>query len=481
MKKSILTRVLPFVLALVMMISLAACVASGGNVPTEPTETTQPTPPPTEPEISRINDIPLSQYAIVYCDKDHDYSKRAAQYIQAEISSRTGLELPLVEDCAEQVAGYEIVVGETTRAISSRLTPPTKSTQFAILAEDTQIAIEGEYFVVAAAAYFFVETYVPEDNFSAEVPKEVSIHTPIVEKPDNYIFLIGDGMGVNQTLLFDALENNIDYSDGEGIFYGYYLPYLGYSRTNSLSGTTDSAAGGTALSSGYKTINCYVGQDKNHNAVPLLTELAGYLGMSTAVMSTEASTGATPASFSTHANDRGLSSDISNGQYALRAAYGTIISCDFDHYDKQGVASIQTNLRKTLDKLSKKEKGFFLMYEEAHIDKHCHNNDLTMTFNAVVRFNQVIATCMEYAFYHPDTFVLITADHETGGLTEKGDTFAYTSTGHTSADVPVFAYGVGAELFDGITVENIQIPQTIASFIGEADFGDQSTYKSLTK
>ena len=476
MKKSILARVVLFVLALVMMTSLVAC-AAGTYVPTEPTEATQPT----EPEISRLNGVPLSQYSIVYCAKDHDYSIRAAQYVQAEISARTGLELPLVEDCAEQASDYEIVVGETTRAISSRLTPPTKSTQFAILAEDTQIAIEGEYFVVAAAAYFFVETYVPEDNFSAEVPKEVSIHTPIVEKPENFIMLIGDGMGVNQTLLMNAIENNVEYGDGENTFYGYYLPYLGYSRTNSLSGTTDSAAGGTALSAGYKTKNGYVGQDKDHKAIPTLIEQAGYFGMSTAVMSTEVQTGATPASFSTHADSRNDTSIILGGQKLLTKTYGTIINCDFDHYDAGGVASIRKNFNSTLNKLSKNENGFFLMYEEAHIDKHCHNNNLTMTFNAVVRFNQVIAACMEYAFYHPNTFVLITADHETGGLTAKEGTFVYTSKNHTSADVPVFAYGVGAELFNDITVENIQIPQTIASFMGKDDFGDQSTYQSLTK
>lgn len=485
MKKSILARIVLFVLALAMMTSLVAC-AAGTYAPTEPTEATQPTEPteatqPTEPEISRLNGVPLSQYSIVYCAKDHDYSIRAAQYVQAEISARTGLELPLVEDCAEQASDYEIVVGETTRAISSHLTPPTKSTQFAILAEDTQIAIEGEYFVVAAAAYFFVETYVPEDNFSAEIPKEVSIHTPIVEKPENFIMLIGDGMGVNQTLLFDALENNIDYSDGEGVFYGYYLPYLGYSRTDSLSGTTDSAAGGTALSSGYKTINGYVGQDKNHNAIPSLTEQAGYLGMATAVMSTEVQTGATPASFSTHADSRNDTSIILGGQKLLTRTYGTIINCDFNHYDASGVASIRKNFNSTLNKLSKNENGFFLMYEEAYIDKHCHNNNLTMTFNAVVRFNQVIAACMEYAFYHPNTFVLITADHETGGLTLKNGSYGYTTGNHTSADVPVFAYGVGAELFNDITVENIQIPQTIASFMGKDDFGDQSTYQSLVK
>ena len=88
---------------------------------------------------------------------------------------------------------------------------------------------------------------------------------------------------------------------------------------------------------------------------------------------------------------------------------------------------------------------------------------------------------MEYAFYHPNTFVLITADHETGALLPDGNGgYAYNSGNHSSANVPVFAYGEGGELFHGKTIENIQIPQTIASFMGVHDFGDQSTYTRLT-
>jgi alkaline phosphatase len=303
-----------------------------------------------------------------------------------------------------------------------------------------------------------------------------------VKEAKNFIMLIGDGMGFKQTTLFDIMENTYDYGDGENSFYGYYLPAHGLSKTKSLSGITDSAAGGTALSTGWKTKNGYVGQDKEHQELESLTELAGAMGMSTAVMSTEVQTGATPASFSAHADGRDMSDMIKKSQKELQAAYGTIIDCDYDYYTASGVLSIENKVRTNLKTLSKNEKGFFMMYEEAYIDKHCHNQDKENTFMTIVRFNQVIATVMEYAFYNPDTFVLITADHETGGLTinKKGE-YLYTSNDHTSTDVPVFAYGAGSELFDNQTIQNIQIPQTIASFMGVHDFGDQSQYKALTK
>ena len=89
---------------------------------------------------------------------------------------------------------------------------------------------------------------------------------------------------------------------------------------------------------------------------------------------------------------------------------------------------------------------------------------------------------MEFAFYNPDTFVLITADHETGDLyPEEDGTLAYHHDDHTSADVLIFAYGQGAELFDRVNIENTQIAHTIASMMGEDNFGDQIQYQSLTK
>jgi alkaline phosphatase len=81
---------------------------------------------------------------------------------------------------------------------------------------------------------------------------------------------------------------------------------------------------------------------------------------------------------------------------------------------------------------------------------------------------------MEYAFYHPETMVIITADHETGDLHPEGDTLVYNLDDHSAADVLVFAWGMDAEVFSGKTVENIEIAKYIASSMGVDNFGDQS-------
>lgn len=441
------------------------------------------TDPTTDKDEKRyLNGISIDEYTIVYSAKDEDYGMRAAKYIQDQIKSRTGIKIELQKDSADS-CDHEIVVGETSRPISESLNAPTPGLQFAIYANDDHIAMEGDYFIIAAAAYFFIETYVNDESLDANVPKEISVHEPIVKEAKNFILLIGDGMGFNQTLLFEVYDAETEgskaYSDGEDIFYGYMLPYKGSAITTSLSGTTDSAAGGTALATGYKTYNSRVGKDKNNNDIQSLTELAGSMGMATAVMSTDDPDGATPASFSSHAESRKDSQTIKDSQDALKLKYDTIIDCGNSSYNKLGTFSLENRINKTLDKLSDNEKGFFIMYEEAHIDKHSHSSDMDKTFNAVVRFNQAIGIFMEYAFYNPDTFVLITADHETGGLKidENGD-FAYTSPensegsrNHTGANVPVFAYGIGAEVFNNATVENVEIPQHIARLMGVDEFG----------
>ena len=432
---------------------------------------------------SYINGVNLKDYVIVYAEEDGEYALRAAEYIKDTIDQRVGITLTLVEDDEAEARKNEIVVGNTNRPISEKLEAECVGLQFAMLADGGSIALEADYFIIAAAAYFFVETCVPMKNFEATVPEETKVHDPIVKEAKNYILLIGDGMGEYQTKIFDYVENDIEYGDGEDIFYGYLLPYQGYSRTASLSGVTDSAAGGTALACGYKTYNEYIGRDENLNDITSLTELACTLGMAGGVMSTETDSGATPASFSTHADSRNSSKDIVQGQAAAKQKFGMNIHCGFDYTDKKYVErEVEGNIIEMLETLSANENGFFLMYEEAHIDKHCHSNSLSKTMKAVVRFNQAIARFMEYAFYNPDTFVLITADHETGDLypNEEG-VLEYHHDDHTGANVRIFAYGDGAELFDGVEIENIQIPQTIAYFMGVDNFGDQSVYKHLGK
>ena len=428
-----------------------------------------------------INGASLEDYVIIYDEDSLDYNKRAAEHIQSVAKQRYGIDLPILDDGSAK-GSCEIVVGETSREISASLEAQTEGLEFAILAQGTSIALEGDYFVIAAAAYYFMEVYASGDGTSVTVPEEVSVHEPIVKEAKNFILLIGDGMGVYQTRLFEYLENGVEYGDGEDIFYGYMLPYMGYSRTDSLSGTTDSAAGGTALACGIKTYNEYIGRDKDQNDVKSITELAHELRKSAAVMSTETQTGATPASFSAHADSRNSSSEIIESIYAGKAKYGTLVDCGYNYYSSKYMTLIENRITDALATVGANENGFFLMYEEAYIDKHCHDNNLEKTFEALVRFNQAIARFMEFAFYNPDTFILITADHETGKLYPDEDgMLAYHHDDHSSANVPVFAYGAGAELFDGAEVENIQIAHTVAALMGVEDFGDQSVYQSLTK
>ena len=370
---------------------------------TEPEETTPEDNTPQEPTL--CGDA-LSSYVIVYDEAASDYTIRAAEYIQDAILARTGIDLPIFSiGAADAENAHEIVVGETARAISGALNATTEGLEFAFLANEDHIAMEGDYFIIAAAAYYFVEIYIPSASFDTDVPQTVSVCTPIVKDAKNFILLIGDGMGINQTRLFDAYQNNpiADYSDGEDFFYGYLLPYIGEAKTNSLSGTTDSAAAGTALASGYKTKNQYVGKDGNLKDVPSLTELAAARGMATAVMSTEGQTGATPAAFSAHANSRYDSEVILAAQADLVAKYGTIIDCNYNVYTEAEMATLRAAITRTLTALSQDADGFFIMYEEAHIDKHCHNNDAQNAYLAMVRFNQAIALFMEYAFYNPNT------------------------------------------------------------------------------
>lgn len=431
---------------------------------------------------SFVNGVSIGDYVIVYSEDDADYSKRAAEYICNQIKERTGHKLDVVEDDAVK-EDHEIVVGNTSRDISEKLDADTEGLEFAILADGGSIALEGDYFIIAAAAYFFIETFVPGGDHEATVSSEAIIHEPIVKEAKNYILLIGDGMGYYQTKLFEQMRNDVEYGDGEDIFYGWLLPYHGFSRTDSLTGVTDSAAGGTALACGYKTNNRYVGKDKDGNDIKNLTELAFELGKSSAVLSTDKDTGATPSTFSAHVLDRyDDSKEIINDQLEAYQKYGTIIECGYDYYNRDVREIIEVYIEDTLTEVSENENGFFLMYEEAYIDKHCDDMDITKAFKAMVRFNQAIGRFMEFAFYNPDTFILITADHETGDLVpNEHGVYEFHTTEHTGANVPIFAYGQGAELFDGMEIENIQIAHTIAALMGEENYGDQSVYQSLTK
>ncbi len=415
-----------------------------------------------------LNGVDISEYSIVYPQNSTDYCQRAVQYIHDQILLKTGVDIPVYQDNGK-AAAHEILVGDTNRALSKDVMMRSQDMKFAIKADKNHIAINGQSFIIAAAAYYFVETYIPGSSFQSEIPKgKITLCEPITEAPRNVIYLIGDGMGVNHTKLLEQypIEDYIEDSDYEDLFYGYYLPYQGIVHTDSLSGTTDSAAGATALACGIKTINGVVGRDQYGQDVQSLTELAISLGKATAVMSSDQQDGATPAGFSAHAADRGDSEDILACQQALSTQSGTVFRCGL--YTDPEYESVITDVLKQVEQ---DEDGFFLMYEEGHIDKNSHNQNMGSTLIYMGRFNQAIGLFMEYACYNPDTLLIITADHETGGLQPQDDGMLRFTTGnHTSTDVPVFAYGQGAEAFDNYNEENNEIPKVIAALWGTEHF-----------
>ena len=453
---------------------------------------------------AQINGVDLSQYKIVYSASDLDYAKTAAEYIQKQILLKTGRNVEVVTDATAE-STYEIQVGNVNRTYAKSISAPTeKAMKFTFASNGTKIAMKADYFIIAGAAYYFVDTYIKDTDFDVTANTGAIITNTITKEAKNYIFMIGDGMGEMHTRLFEKYgaaptSGTYGFGDGEDIFYGYYLPYLGWQKTANISGAiTDSAAAGTALATGYKTINGYVGKDQYLNDVKNLSELAMELGKSVAVISTEGCDGATPAAFSSHADGRYNDEEI----YADHANFGGLLVNGYERYNEYDADEFETwepLYLSALNSVSSDPDGFFIMYEEAEIDKVSHrlnytssagytgDTDMEVLFRTVYRFNQAIANFMEYALYNPDTAVLITADHETSGLnsnfkpTEQNpvnEQEGGSVWNHSLKDVPVFAYGDGMNIFNAgrnEAYENASIGRTFAHLMTDGnadDFGN---------
>jgi len=127
---------------------------------------------------------------------------------------------------------------------------------------------------------------------------------------------------------------------------------------------------------------------------------------------------------------------------------------------------------KTLDVLSKNPNGFFLMIEGSQLDDYWHFNDIDLLMQETHDFDRTIGAVMKWAAKNGETLVVVTADHETGGLTlvggdlNEGKVVCKFSTGdHSGVMVPIYAFGPGAMNFTGI-MENSDIPRKIAGLVG---------------
>ena len=114
-----------------------------------------------------------------------------------------------------------------------------------------------------------------------------------------------------------------------------------------------------------------------------------------------------------------------------------------------------------------------MMLEEAYIDKNSHKNKYPEMISAVKRYNDAIAYVIEFVIMHPDTALVITADHETGGVFKLSNgSYTFTRTTHSNANVPIFTLGYGTEELTNGVCNNVNIAKFVARIFGESSFGD---------
>lgn len=338
-------------------------------------------------------------------------------------------------------------------------------------------------------------------NAEYTAPKPHAIYKPTYKNNDrlskvkNIILLIGDGMGLAQ--IYSGLTAN----HGE-LNLSQFLN-IGFSKTTAAdSYITDSAAGATAMATGQKARNRAIGVDTNNIPLKNLPDIIKPLGIKTGLISAGNITDATPAAFYAHQPERSMDSTIAldflKSTVEIMIGGGTMVfnkhkvsdslrkkgfqvsnqwkdltslKAPFVLLDDSKTVSMLSgrgnflteSFAKTQQTLSKSGKGFFIMAEGAQIDYGGHANKVPYVVTEMLDFDQLIGEALRFADSNGETLVIVTADHETGGLTLlDGDLKrgyvdgSFSTNDHTAIMVPVFAYGPHALDFRGV-YENTEI------------------------
>ena len=261
---------------------------------------------------------------------------------------------------------------------------------------------------------------------------------------DNVILMIGDGMGAN----------HLKCAQMDKPLYIPTLPTKGSVHTySSNSKITDSAASATAYSCGQKTNNHFLGKLPTGDNCLTIAEEAAQNDIAVGIYSTDHSTGATPSAFYAHANNRNDKKTIlADKQKATQ-------TMDIAVPVKKNSSEITSRLTKLSNQ--KDKKGFFIMFEGAKIDTKSHANKLEEMKKELYDFDYAVMKAVNFVYEHPETTLIVLADHETGGLT---DDCHYTTKHHTGVDIPLYAYGKHAKLFEGVQ-DNTEIYHKIKSIL----------------
>lgn len=337
---------------------------------------------------------------------------------------------------------------------------------------------------------------------------------PLPVVPKNVIFLIGDGMGLTQistAIITSKAPMHLE-----------RFKHIGFHKNSSADDlVTDSAAGATAFSIGKKTNNRFIGvcpDTINHETV---LEESQRRGMATGLVATSTIVHATPASFIANCpnrkdyeliadqmassgvdimigggskfftrretDDRNLfdemkaqgyqcntffDAELAEMNFAVNKKYIFLTADESPIPVSQGRDYLIPATKKSVRYLNKKDpEGFFAVIEGSQIDWGGHANNLDYVLSELHEFDQAVGWALDFARKNGETLVLVTADHETGGLTIlKGSTkedlkHNFSSDYHTAQMIPVFAYGPGSEHFQGI-YENTDIYHKLRKAMG---------------
>ncbi len=354
----------------------------------------------------------------------------------------------------------------------------------------------------------------PTQTFTYEHPYAVEkLQAPKGKKVKNVILMIGDGMSLMH--VYTAWTAN------RGKLWLENAQATGLSKTWAVKKlVTDSGSGGTSLATGVKTVYHAVGVDPEGKPLTSLVDVAKELGKDAGMAVTCRLWDATPCDFCCHNIDRDKEEELigdyptsgvdfvfgggaqkftnrkdgrdifkelqKKGYHVSRTlddffAYdknSRIFAVPYDKDtplpDERGDLLARASM-KGISLMNQNKNGFFMMIEGSQLDDYGHFNQLDLLMKETLDFDQTVGEVMKWAAKDGETLVVITADHETGGLTlvngnkdEGRVECCFSTKDHSGAMVPVYAFGPGAENFTGI-FENTDVFKKIKKLMTEGE------------